>query len=114
MTDRWTVETEELVARAVGSRFGDGWLEHWEPGTVAWDSWWAQCREEAQRILTALADAGLLLAPGGETQDLDLLETAWGIIANVTPWSGQNAEWQDAASRWRERYHEVLGIGGGP
>jgi hypothetical protein len=44
MTDRWTAETYELVRDAAG---------------VA--------QVDAAAILDALADAGLLLAPGGET-----------------------------------------------
>jgi len=42
MTDRWTAETEELVARTI---FG---------------------HDEARKVLTALADAGLLLPPDSE------------------------------------------------
>ena len=40
---------------------------------------------------------------------MDLLETAWGIIANAG-WDGmaQTPGWQEAAVRWRDRYHEVL------
>jgi hypothetical protein len=61
MTDRWTAETEELVARAI-----------FEPGgRVPVDA--------PERVLTALADAGLLLAPGGETRE------EWGVIEQIGP-----------------------------
>ena len=49
MTGRWTAETEELVALAM-------YLD-----------------EGPRAILTALADAGLLLPPGGETRQ------EWGV-----------------------------------
>lgn len=34
----------------------------------------------------------------------DSIETAWGIIANVSggDWEKQSAEWQQAAARWRD------------
>jgi hypothetical protein len=42
--------------------------------------------------------------------DRDLLELAWGIIANAGggDWSTQTQEWQDAAVRWRERWFAAL------
>ncbi len=39
----------------------------------------------------------------------DLLETAWGIIANAYggDWdSAQNKDWKPAAEKWRDRYHK--------
>jgi hypothetical protein len=38
---------------------------------------------------------------------VDELELAWGIIANAGggDWETQTKEWQDAATRWRDRYH---------
>jgi hypothetical protein len=41
---------------------------------------------------------------------LDLLETAWGIIANAGggDWTRETPDWQDAAARWRDRYHATL------
>jgi hypothetical protein len=44
----------------------------------------------------------------------DLLETAWGIIANAGGgnWDTQSLEWQLAAARWRDRYHEALSLRG--
>lgn len=36
----------------------------------------------------------------------DLLESAWGIIANAGGgnWSTQSEEWQEAAARWRDNW----------
>ncbi len=43
--------------------------------------------------------------------DSDLLYQAWGVIANVSQgdWAQQTPEWQDAAKRWRDAWHETLG-----
>lgn len=40
---------------------------------------------------------------------LDLLETAWTVIANAG-WDGaaRTDGWQDAAVRWRDRWHAML------
>ena len=37
----------------------------------------------------------------------DLLEAAWGIIANANggDWNKASPEWRDAAEKWRDRYH---------
>ena len=35
----------------------------------------------------------------------DMIESAWGIIANVRDWKEQSADWQEAAARWRDAYH---------
>jgi hypothetical protein len=53
-SDRWTDETLALVMSTLGESTGD------EP------AYW---REEAEDVLTALADAGLLAEPGGETRE---------------------------------------------
>lgn len=36
----------------------------------------------------------------------DLLEAAWGIIANAggSDWQRESSEWQKAAERWRNDY----------
>ena len=65
MTDRWTAETEELVAQAVDRHWRDSYED---PGSD---------QTPAQVILAALADAGLLLAPGGETRE------EWGVVHKV-------------------------------
>jgi hypothetical protein len=40
----------------------------------------------------------------------DLLELAWGIIANAGGgnWERESKEWQDAAVKWRDAYHGSL------
>lgn len=40
----------------------------------------------------------------------ELLELAWGLIANAQGgnWDAASPEWREAAERWRDRYHEVL------
>ena len=41
-----------------------------------------------------------------ETTATQMLEAAWGIIANAGngDWTTQTPEWQDAAARWRDEY----------
>lgn len=43
----------------------------------------------------------------------DLIESAWGVIANVggrdgTGWEGQHETWLIAAEAWRDRYLEWI------
>lgn len=39
----------------------------------------------------------------------DLLEAAWGLIANASDWMDDSrTEWTDAAKKWRDAYHETL------
>jgi hypothetical protein len=40
----------------------------------------------------------------------DLLETAWGIIANAWggDWERAGEDWRKAAERWRDDYHKQL------
>ena len=40
----------------------------------------------------------------------ELLELAWGIIANAGggDWDKESKKWQDAAIRWRDRYFNSL------
>lgn len=40
----------------------------------------------------------------------DLLETAWGIIANSYGgnWDKATDDWRGAAERWRDEYHKTL------
>lgn len=46
----------------------------------------------------------------------DLLELAWGVIANVgghpknDGWPSQGKDWQEAAVRWRDDYHALLRV----
>ena len=45
-----------------------------------------------------------------EEQLKDLLETAWGIIANANGgnWDIAPKEWKEAAEKWRDEYHKTL------
>ena len=40
----------------------------------------------------------------------DLVESAWGIIANASnsDWSKESKQWNVAAKAWRGRYHQAL------
>lgn len=87
MTDRWTAETEELVVAAkIYHRTTTRDLGCSGPERHIWrcscgsgrdesaPARWGVVRDEAhahedRAILTALADAGLLLPPGGETRE---------------------------------------------
>ncbi len=42
---------------------------------------------------------------------MDMLEEAWGIIANAGggAWETQGDEWQWAAESWRDKYHAIHG-----
>jgi transcriptional regulator with XRE-family HTH domain len=42
--------------------------------------------------------------------DIDLIEQAWGIIANAGcgDWNTQTAQWKTAAEQWRSRWHQRL------
>jgi len=43
-------------------------------------------------------------------KEADLLETAWGLIANVNggDWMGEKAEWIVAANKFRDAYNAWL------
>lgn len=42
-----------------------------------------------------------------------LLELAWGVIANAGGgnWELETTDWNEAAVRWREQYHQTLSDG---
>jgi hypothetical protein len=42
--------------------------------------------------------------------EADLLEQAWGLIANAFPFDGDHHTpgWHEAATRWRDEYHRWL------
>ena len=44
------------------------------------------------------------------SNNMDLIEYAWGIIANVSggDWDSQAETWRYAAEKWRDQYHELL------
>jgi len=59
-------------------------------------------------VRLAASFAGILRT---ETTPLeDQLEMAWGIISNAGggDWTKESKEWQDAAARWRDTYHQLL------
>lgn len=58
------------------------------------------------RIAALLSDDA-----GSEGSPWRLMELAWGIIANAGggDWSKESPEWQDAAQRWRDQFHDLLG-----
>ncbi len=61
MADHWTAETEELTAMAI----------HQAACYDDWDECWAE-RQHARTVegaLTALAEKGLLVVPGGEVRE---------------------------------------------
>jgi hypothetical protein len=45
-----------------------------------------------------------------ENELWDMLEAAWGIIANAGggDWKKETGVWQEAAARWREHWHKLL------
>jgi hypothetical protein len=60
-------------------------------------------------------DAELAEAIAGEVtlelqQVVDLTYRAWTIIANANQgnWEGETEEWQGAAARWRDDFHNLL------
>lgn len=57
MSDRWTAETEDLVAHTLTAAGSNSYRDRIEAS------------RHARLILIALADAGLLLPPGGETRE---------------------------------------------
>lgn len=73
----------------------------------------------ATRTLRLAADVPALLAAlaapvgrGDSQPDDDLLEAAWGLIANSHAWHDPSAAtpgWREAAERWRARYHARIG-----
>lgn len=48
--------------------------------------------------------------PGELTETSDLIELAWGLIANASSgnWERESKAWQDAAVTWRKLYHAWL------
>lgn len=44
------------------------------------------------------------------SESQDLLESAWGIIANAHEgnWDKATKEWREAAEKWRDKYHNTL------
>ena len=56
-------------------------------------------------------DTRVRMTPGiNQPENADLLEAAWGIIANAHGgnWAIAGSDWQRAAERWRDLYHATL------
>jgi hypothetical protein len=73
---------------------GDSQDRSWMDGTL--------CRKLERELNSANARIKLLN---------DCLETAWGIIANVSggDWTEQNPKWQKAVIRWRDnQFHPIM------
>lgn len=49
------------------------------------------------------------VAPNG-TDEAELLYDAWVVIANAGEgdWTKEHPDWQEAAARWRDRWHAHL------
>lgn len=48
--------------------------------------------------------------PGLITKWMEIVESAWGIIANAGggDWTKESADWREAAGKWRDEYHARL------
>ncbi len=59
-------------------------------------------------VATLAADSAEVVT----TQLWNLCETAWGIIANAGEgsWKREAAGWQEAAAKWRDRWHAALAV----
>lgn len=90
MSAKWTAETEELVANATAAH----WIVHGRTDAdgnnpCVCDRWWDSehgpgwDEHMAEVTLTALADAGLLLLPGGKTR----IERGMAVPDGVSPCS---------------------------
>jgi hypothetical protein len=69
--------------------------------------------EDQQAIRHAVREGVCEALAGGvlaESSRIDLLETAWAIIANAGggDWEKESKEWQDAAVKWRDTYFGSL------
>lgn len=66
--------------------------------------------KSAERYAATEPGTRLLAALRSDAEKTELLELAWGIIANAGGgnWYVETAEWQDAAARWRDRYFAAL------
>ena len=45
-----------------------------------------------------------------EQDTIELLELAWGLIANANEgnWNKATPEWKEAAEKWRDTYHSLI------
>jgi hypothetical protein len=66
-----------------------------------------RCRRREVQLLTKQRDE----ARGRIKRLEDCIETAWGIIANVSDgdWTRQKTHWQEAVVRWRDNdFHPIM------
>jgi hypothetical protein len=81
------------------------------PRTDAEAFWPHDSKEKVCDAVFARQLEGELNAANENTRRLhDCLETAWGIIANVSggDWTRQKPEWQEAVIRWRDNQFDPI------
>lgn len=93
----------------------DGYVAQWVADADRWAL--LHWSTDSGLVVTALGDEQVrdwpeLAAPSAGTgwPGSDLVEAAWGIIANVGrgDWDSQPSDWRAAAERWRDAYHAQL------
>jgi signal transduction histidine kinase len=76
-----------------------------------------ECTEHLYDEIERLRESNFQLRQGAEEQKQrikrleDCIETAWGIIANVSggDWTRQKPQWQEAVVRWRDNdFHPIM------
>ena len=94
----------EDFVRPARRRLEECLLAHWrENGCTFPDT----C-EEARGVAAGTCEAD---EPRPAEPHMDLLESAWGVIANAGWDDGAKSPgWQEAAVRWRDRYHLWLDL----
>ena len=97
-SERWSAETEELVARAVAGRGVGGGLRPESEQTAL-----------AKAALTALADAGLLQPPGGKTRQ----EWGYRYRGFCREWTPVQPSTRELAERDARDFLEVFAKAGG-
>lgn len=68
-----------------------------------------QAELEGERAITRNLERKVLEARAIQGAVDELLELAWGLLANAGDgdWTKETAQWQEAAARWRERYFQA-------
>lgn len=68
-----------------------------------------ELEEGAGELTTEQTTEALVKAWAAHEKLLDMLEAAWGIIANADPYVPKKSiVWKETARRWRNKYHELL------
>ncbi len=108
-------EAGEFMQAALHLRFADPRDLAKKSGAVTPETLLADLHKEAIHVAAvALSIVECLKRKKWKFQsganELDLLETAWGIIANANggDWEKASPEWREAAARWRDQYHAKL------